>query len=433
MRKTAKICTVTVSLLVLVALGVAAPVAAVTVADRQVTPGTHERTIWDTTQVSIRKLPTGVNHYGTIHMELYFKNYAADLDLYLLNQEGDIVTETGDQGYWLGWETVDYQVGDIVTEPSSVGDTYYVLVVAFNGASDYFLWGYYPRLFDGAASDPAAARNYYLEVYNFPTDGSWASLTGPRVGAPYAVTPTSMGTFGARLEWPADVSALVVEDDLAEGLMPAWFRQYVWQRTTGKLYIADEGTWAPGVQEEDPLDPADDWYGLCDSFSTESWWDTVGLAAEDRSLRAEPLHGVRRPAARPRRRAADRAYDDRLPGDPHLAREPLAQEGREVQLVLQGLRRLLARRGASARRHEDLHRAQDGDEGLGRGEDALHQRPRRLERQPQSRGEVVGPCEGGGAPAVGRGPGVLGHEGSPGAVNRGCQQGGPSTVTWPSG
>ena len=276
MRKTARAFVVTASLLVLVALGAAAPVAAVTVADRQVTPGMHERTIWDTTQVSIRKLPTGVNHYGTIHMELYFKNYAADLDLYLLNQDGDIVTETGDQGYWLGWETVDYKVDEIATVPSSVGDTYYVLVVAFNGASDYFLWGYYPRLLDGAITDPAAARNYYLEVYNFPADGSWASLTGPRVGAPYAVTPTSMGTFGARLEWPADVSAQLVGDDAAQGLMPAWFRQYVWQRSIGKLYIADEGTWAPGLHEEDPADPTDDWYGLYDSFSTFSWWDTAG-------------------------------------------------------------------------------------------------------------------------------------------------------------
>lgn len=270
-----RLATTAIVALTLVVLAVAAPVLAVTATDRQVTPGVHERTIWDQTQVSIRKLPTTVNHYGTVHMELYFKNYAADLDLYLLNQDGDVVTQTGDQGYWLGWETVDYQVDDIVAEPSSSGDTYYVLVVAFNGASEYFLWGYYPRLFDGA-TDPAAARNYYLEVYDFPADGGWAQITGPRVGAPYAVTPTSRGTFGARLEWPADVTAQLIGDEAESGLMPAWFRQYVWQRAIGKLYIADEGTWAPVLQEEDPLDPTDDWYGLYDSFSTASWWDIAG-------------------------------------------------------------------------------------------------------------------------------------------------------------
>jgi len=188
MKKTAGILALTAALVTLVVLTVVASSPAVTVTDGQVTPGLHERTIWDQTQVSIRKLPTGVNHYGTIHMELYFKNYAADLDVYLLDEDGDVITESGASGYWLGWESVDYQVADIATVPTTTGDTYYVLVVAFNGASDYFLWGYYPRLLDPLlSSDPAAAGNYYLEVYSYPAD-SWASLTGPRVGVEELIT-----------------------------------------------------------------------------------------------------------------------------------------------------------------------------------------------------------------------------------------------------
>ncbi len=276
MKRTARAVIAAVSLAALAALAVAAPAPAATVTSKQATPGMTTRTIWDQTQVTIRKLPTGVNHHGTIHMELYFKNYAADLDVYLLDQDGDVITETGDSGYWLGWESVDYQVSDIATEPTSTGDTYYVVVVAFNGASDYFLWGYYPQLLDADWSDdPAAARNYYLEVYNYPADGSWASITGPRIGTPYSVTPTSKGTFSARLEWPADLADLVVEPDLAQGLMPAWFRQYVYSRATGTQYVVDDGTWAPDLHEEDALDPDDDWYGLYDTFDTSLWLDTV--------------------------------------------------------------------------------------------------------------------------------------------------------------
>lgn len=277
MKMTRRAVIAVVSLVTLAGLAVAAPALATTVTTGQPTPGMTKRTIWDQTQVTIRKLPTGVNHYGTIHMELYFEDFAADLDVYLLNQDGDVITDSGESGYWLGWESVDYQVTGIATEPTTTGDTYYVVVVAFNGASDYFLWGYYPRLLDPEwSSDPAAAGNYYLEVYNYPADGSWASITGPRIGTPYSVTPTSMGTFSARLEWPADLANLVVKPDLAEGLMPAWFRQYVYSRATGTQYVTDDGTWAPDLHEEEPLDPDDDWYGLYDTFDTSSWWDTVG-------------------------------------------------------------------------------------------------------------------------------------------------------------
>ncbi|MBN2204437.1 MAG: hypothetical protein JW767_05380 [Thermoleophilia bacterium] len=278
MGKASRLATAGVVALSLIVLAVAAPAWATTVSDRQVTPGVHERTIWDQTQVTIRKLPTTVNHYGTIHVELYFKNYAADLDLYVLNQDGDVVSDTGYLGSWLGWEAADVKVTDIAASPTTVGDTYYVVVVAFKGASEYFLWGYYPRLLDPEwSSDPAGAQNYYLEIYNYPLDG-WAKITGPSLGTPYGFKPTSIGTVGTRLEWPADLASLTVKPDLSQGLMPAWFQQFVY--SARKDYVVDEGTWAPPLHEEDPLDSGDDWYGLYDEFDTGELWDTVGWPQE---------------------------------------------------------------------------------------------------------------------------------------------------------
>ena len=278
MKKRARTLALMAALVTLVVLTVVASSPAVTVTDKQVTPGMHERTIWDQTQVTIRKLPTGVNHYGTIHMELYFKNYAADLDLYILNQDGDVVSDTGYLGSWLGWEAADVKVTDIAASPTTLGDQYYVVVVAFKGASDYFVWGYYPRLLDPEwSSDPAGEQNYYLEIYNYPAD-DWARITGPSLGTPYGFKPTSIGTVGARLEWPADTADLVVKPDLASGLMPAWFQQYVW--SARKSYLADDGTWAPPLHEEDPLDPDDDWYGLYGTFDTSELWDSVGWPHE---------------------------------------------------------------------------------------------------------------------------------------------------------
>ncbi|RPI27219.1 MAG: hypothetical protein EHM52_05900, partial [Actinomycetota bacterium] len=121
MQKAMRLAIVAVTLVTLVVLTVAASALAVTSSDTQSSPGIHKRTIWDSTQVQIRRLTPadgpGVNHTGYIHLELKFKPTTSDFDLYLLNEDGEVLSaEMGCMGIFAGKEFVDYQVTDVANQ-----------------------------------------------------------------------------------------------------------------------------------------------------------------------------------------------------------------------------------------------------------------------------------------------------------------------------
>ncbi len=283
MHKAMKLAIVALTLVTLVVLTVAASALAVTSSDTQSAPGVHQRTIWDTTQVQIRRLTPaggpGVNHTGYIHLELTFKPTTSDFDLYLLNEDGEVLSaEMGCMGIFAGKEFVDYQVEDIVhqnvvsyIDPYTMdlveymqGDVYYVVVVAFNGAADYQVWGYYPQIDLDTDDDVYVNWNYYLQQYRFPASAtSWAKLTGPRYGGPYDFRPTSAGEGACRLEWPADVVNRVVTYDPVAAPMPFCVEQYLyagayWDEVLANWFTGDPENYLPADQGG--------WYGFYDTY-----------------------------------------------------------------------------------------------------------------------------------------------------------------------
>jgi len=290
MHKAMRLAIVALTLVTLVVLTVAASALAVTSSDTQSSPGIHQRTIWDQTQVMIRRLTPantpGVNHTGYIHLELKFKPTTSDFDLYLLDENGDVLSaEMGCMGIFAGKEYVDYQVTDVANQniideidPYTLdwiqymeGDVYYVVVVAFNGAAEYQVWGYYPQIDLETSEDPYETYNYYLQQYRYPASAtSWAKLTGPRYGGPYDFRPTSAGTGSCALAWPASVLTKTVTYDPLNAPMPFNVEQYLYAGVYWDEVLANWGTeenYLPDLWKGDDVDdPADDWYGFNDEY-----------------------------------------------------------------------------------------------------------------------------------------------------------------------
>jgi len=278
MQKAMRLAIVAVTLVTLVVLTVAASALAVTSTTIQSSPGMTERTIWDQTQVSIRKLTYGVNHTGPIHMELTFKPTTTDLDIYLLDSNGDALNvEQGCMGLYAGKEYIDYYVTDVVdqsiepidpydilSDEYMVGDTYYLVVVAFNGAASYQIWGYYPQIDLETSEDVYETYNYYLQSFRFPAKSTdWAAITGPRYGGAYDFRPTSVGTGTCRLEWPDVGLDKDIDYDRINAPMPANVEQYLYAGTYWDLVLSNWGTeenYYPDAQD------AGTWYGFLDGF-----------------------------------------------------------------------------------------------------------------------------------------------------------------------
>lgn len=276
MRRTARPWLVAAVLCTLATLFFAGSVTAATWTVRQIAPGTTQRTIWDTTQVHVIALPHGVDHEGTIHAELTFQPARADLDLYLLDDQGAVLQqEMGTMAVAPGREVVDYPVTEVRDQTVAVdgegrrdmaGDTYYLVVVAFNEAADYQLWGYYPRIDLEVGSSPSYDWNYRLEEFRYPADpAEHASIRGPVYGEPYDFRPTSLGEGECRLEWPAEIidDRWQVTYDPAAAPMPADVEQYLYAGFRWEPVSRHYGE----VENHLPAPLPDGGYGLSDTFT----------------------------------------------------------------------------------------------------------------------------------------------------------------------
>jgi hypothetical protein len=277
MTKSVKRSVLAVVLVALIALVVAAPASALSSTTKQVDPGISVRTIWDNAQVACYKLPDGINHTGNVHLELKFKPNWADFDLYLLNASFMTLSEEmGYMGAFSGKEVLDYRVPrvtnqTIISDPYAgdymVGDTYYVVVVAFNETADFQVWGYYPQI--DLATGPSTTNqwNYYIQSYRKPSDSKkWTSLKGPQYGGPYDFTPTSVGSGEAWLQWPANITNKTVDYDPVGAPSPANMEQYMYSGSNWDTVFEDYGdaNWTPPPQGSPVL-----WYGLRDTFDVE--------------------------------------------------------------------------------------------------------------------------------------------------------------------
>jgi len=235
--------------------------------------GTTTRVIWDTSQVACYKIPEGIDHTGYIYMDLKYKPSWADFDIYLLNADGTAVGGiAGEMGYlasFTGHEITCFNVDEIwntTPDPYSdeiPGDTYYVLVVAFNETAKFQITGFYPQLADPANSQNTVdPYNYYLERFRWPSKtDQWVTLHGPIYGYPYDIRPTSVGKVEGRLEWPADVKNKVVmysQEDFDNYIQPANFEQYMYYGPDWDTVWENYGdtNWRP------PRQDAGAWFGL---------------------------------------------------------------------------------------------------------------------------------------------------------------------------
>jgi len=272
----------------LVAMGVllivAVPAfAGASMTEKQVDPGVTMRTIWDQSQVGTWAVE-GVSHNGYIHMEVTFKPNWGDVDIYLLNKYGEAVGGiAGEEGYlagFLGKEVIDYKVTSImdktVVDPDETpdsgdeyiqGDTYYVMIVAFNEPVQYQIRGYYPvtDLAAGAGSSTTNAFNYYLSGYRHPEDkDAWAKITGPVYGSPYDFKPTSEGDMSVMLQWPANLETKTVD-------------------------YSPEVAW--GANMESYMYAGDDWTGIWSNYSDGNWFLDSAQLTHNAGLPTE-WHGL---------------------------------------------------------------------------------------------------------------------------------------------
>jgi hypothetical protein len=149
------------------------------------------------------------------------------------------------------------------------GDTYYVVIVAFNAAADYQVWGSYPQIDLDVGSSPSYDWNYHLEEFRSPADpDEHASISGPIYGQPYDFRPTSLGDGECRLEWPAEVldGAWQVTYDPSTAPMPANLEQYLYAGWRWYEVTRNYG----GVDNYLPPPWLEGGYGLIDSFTVSS-------------------------------------------------------------------------------------------------------------------------------------------------------------------
>jgi hypothetical protein len=315
MTKSFKRAVLAAMVVALVALVVVAPASALSSTTKQIDPGVSLRTIWDSAQVACYKLPDGVNHYGYIHMEVKFQPNWADFDIYLIDANGNTLSEEmGYMAMFTGKEVIDFQVRRVLNqtiEPGDpyttdddymVGDTYYVAVVAFNETAKFQISGYYPQIDLTVGVGVSNQWNYYIQSYRKPSSSKdWINLKGAQYGGPYDFTPTSAGTVQAMLQWPANVTNKTVDYDPVNAAAPANMEQYMYSGSNWNFVFDNYGSanWSPPDQGG--------WYGLLDdSVDDESFEEynkplrmmhyvpSLYLVANDPAVGWPPKTGVSR-------------------------------------------------------------------------------------------------------------------------------------------
>ena len=181
--------------------------------EKQEIAGLTQRTIYGTCEVFMYQLPKSVSHVGYIHAELKYKPGDYDCYIYLIDSAGNICDFTEPQGYlgtFAGKEMVDFFVPDIANPDVDeygtdiVGDTYYIMVQAFDDVSNFQISGYYPRAdISGGELDVAGAYNWYRSTFRFPkSSNDWQKIHGAPYGVPFDFTPTSQGSGWMQLRYP---------------------------------------------------------------------------------------------------------------------------------------------------------------------------------------------------------------------------------------
>jgi hypothetical protein len=251
----------------------AAPAAAVVTTSSQIqtSPGITERVIWGQNQVAIYKV-AGVNHIGSMHFEAHWRPTSADLDIYLLDASQTSLNEPqGFLGALKGREVIDYyvpsispagqQLSEVTGQP--VGDTYYIVVTAYNGAARFWVDGYYQRIVAGTDTvDPLSA---VAVPYRRPArEGATRSLSGAPYGSVFGYRPTSEGDVAVALEWPANGATKRITYDPVAAPRPANFQHYGFAGTALQPVFSSFGpeNWAPPAHGDPPS-----WYGLLTTYA----------------------------------------------------------------------------------------------------------------------------------------------------------------------
>jgi hypothetical protein len=263
-----------VALSLAVAVLPASPATAVVTTSYQTQPrpGVTERVIWGQNQVAVYKI-TGVNHVGNMHFAVQWQPAGADLDMYLLDSSQTSLGEPqGFLGASRGRETIDWYVTSISAaglqlgdDEQPVGDTYYVVVTAYNGAARFWVNGTYPCIAAGGGTDTFDPANLVTAAYRRPVlAGTTARLSGAAFGDPFDYTPTSVGAASVALEWPASVATKRVTYDPDKAPRPANFQHYGFAGSALDPVFASLGpaNWLPPVHGDPPS-----WYGLFATYT----------------------------------------------------------------------------------------------------------------------------------------------------------------------
>jgi len=207
--------------------------------EKQAAPGLTQRTIYGSCQVFVYELPHSVSHIGYIHAELTYRPGDYDTYIYLIGPDGNICAFTEGQGYmgtYAGKESVDFWVPSIANQELTpygddvVGDTYYVMVQAFDDVSKFQISGYYPRIDLAYGNSTESEGNWYRQGFRFPrSKTAWKTIYGAPYGSPYDFTPTSLGSAWMQLRYPWDAAKKTpLPDYLDNTKRAANFDQYMY-------------------------------------------------------------------------------------------------------------------------------------------------------------------------------------------------------------